>query len=546
MLLITIVFSLIVTVTANYENFTIPVSFRPIGHLATGLAYAHLHTTFNFNLLTSAHLKMEQFISHRQATSNSTEERKLQQLIKIQLQPATMTLKRLETALFNNNRQKRQALFGMSLGFGILGIGMSIYNTVQIQKIHNDINSLHSGFQHIYDVIEEQDQAITTLTQSIKDIKDACQVILSLHAMEEKQISTNTNLIILSTMVSTYVSEVASWGSGLEALMFGHLYPTLVNPKRLQTAMQTIKDKANSKGLTPLHCEVSSIYKSAISYFTTEEHRIVIIIHIPMVEANQIQLFEHLPVPFKIDNLIYTIESSNQILATDKTGHSGTELTKTDLLHCQTEKTHNGNTFICPNTNLLQTNIKNSCLGTLFFGIPHQLHRCNHLVQNTIETEDFIQQIGSNTIILLAKKESAIMKSCPNGTKLLTTKGLLTLTVDQDCSIITDTHIFKPQVKLDFQSDFIERQISIIYSDLVGNYGIKELDLAYSELQKTESPKRRHLAELKKWIAESSDLTYHTTIGYGISIFAITISATIFSILLYLYCKHKRSKAGSN
>ena len=546
MLLATILFSLIVTVTANTENVTIPISFRQIGHLATGLAYAHLHATFNYTLLTSAHLKMEQFIAHRQSTSNSTEERKLQQLIKIQLQPATMTLKRLEIALFDKNRRKRQALFGMSLGFGILGLGMSIYNTVQIQKIHNDINNIHSNFQHIYDVIEEQDQAITTLTQTIQDIKQACQVILSLHAMEEKQITTNTNLIILSTMISTYVSEVASWGSGLEALMFGHIYPTLVNPKRLQTAMQTIKDKAKSKGLTPLHKEVSSIYKSPISYFTTEEHKIFIIIHIPMVEANQIQLFEHLPVPFKIDNLIYTIESPNQILATDKTGHLGTELSKTDLLHCQTEKTHNGNTFICPNTNLLQNNIKNSCLGTLFFGIPHQLHKCNHLVQNTIGTEDFIQQIGPNTIIFLAKKESNIMMSCPNGTQLLTTKGLMTITTDQECSIITDTHIFNPQAQLDFQSDFIERKINVIYSDIVGSYGVKELSRAYSELQKTESPKKRHLAELKKWIAESSDTTYHTTIGYGISIFAITISAIIFSILLYLYCKHKRSKAGSN
>ena len=491
---------------------------------------------------------MVNFLQHRQQATNSSEERRMLQIIKIHLRPSQITLERLEFAFFNKNhkRTKRQALFGISLGFGILSMGMSIYNMIQIKKLHNDINNINQGFQHVYDIIKEEDHAITQLSNSIEHIKTACKIILTVTNLEQERTTMNSNLLLLTTMINTHNSEISSWGSGLEALMFGHLYPTLVNPKRLQIAMQIITNQANSRGLTLLHEETSAIYKSDISYFSTTEKKIIILVHVPLVEKNQIDVYEHLPIPFPIDNLIHTVESNNQILATDKSGNMGLELSKTDLLHCQTESTHAGNAFICPNTNLLNNNIKNSCLGALFFGIPHQLHNCHHFVQDSTNTQDFIIQTGPTTITLLAKESKTIMMVCKNASHAMSAKGLVKMSVAEGCSILTETHTFNPQVILDMESDFIERQLKIKADLIFGNDNHNDLAKAYQELARTQRPGKRHLAELRHWLVGASANNTNTAVSYGISMIAVTLSCVILSILLFLYCKYSRGKANQN
>jgi hypothetical protein len=107
------------------------------------------------------------------------------------------------------------------------------------------------------------------------------------------------------------------------------------------------------------------------------------------------ELYEYFPLPTKIGNLFLTIESTEIILATDAQGQEGLEMSQIDLQRCQTEDQHDGKLYICQNTNLLQNQIRKTCLGALFFGHKSDVaKRCHYYTRLQEETEEFAKQIS--------------------------------------------------------------------------------------------------------------------------------------------------------
>jgi hypothetical protein len=66
------------------------------------------------------------------------------------------------------------------------------------------------------------------------------------------------------------------------------------------------------------------------------------------VDMDQIDLYKHLPIPFELGNLLITLESGWNVIASNDTSAFGLELTHDNLLHCQVGNVHSGNIYICP------------------------------------------------------------------------------------------------------------------------------------------------------------------------------------------------------
>jgi hypothetical protein len=103
------------------------------------------------------------------------------QLIEHQFQHSAEIIKQMNAVFFNDDQQrnKRQILGGLSLGFGIVSFVMSILNKIEISKLHEKFDILESGVEQIIHVLDEQDHAITTLTNNVNAIKEVVKLLLT-------------------------------------------------------------------------------------------------------------------------------------------------------------------------------------------------------------------------------------------------------------------------------------------------------------------------------------------------------------------------------
>ena len=529
----------------NANDLKVSTSFRKIGRLATGLSYGHLHATLNLKTLKQSHQNLENFLIEQLRTVKTTNEKILIQTIQGNLTPSKTTLMRLDLAFFHDipNRPKRQALLGLALGGGLLSFGLSIYNTIQISNLNNKIKNMETGFEHVIHAFEEENHSIMMLANSVNDIKRTCQILLTLQETEQKEITFLTQSLLLNAMIQTHNAEVSSWARGLEALLHGHLLPTLVNPAKLQHAVQIMSEKAEKRGLRLLHTEKSSVYKSPISFLANDQFELEVFIHLPLIDSDPIDLFEYIPIPLEIQDMLVTIEADRQILATDSSGNRGIELSKIDLLHCQMEKMHLGNTYVCPNTNLLRNDIRQTCLGSLFFSLRNQIpSRCHHYIQKTSEVDNFALQTGPKKFILFARENLTLLNVCRNGTQnIQNVSGITTIEANVNCTIVTDHHTFKPQLNIDVDENFLERPIFMPQDHLIGYTKMVDLQRAYDELAKVRTPERLHLGKLQNWLRETSQSDSETTIAYSVSFVSIVISSLMLTLFVYLFCIYKRS-----
>ena len=79
-------------------------------------------------------------------------------------------------------RQKRQVFLGIAIALGLFSAGTSIYNTIEIKKLHHDIISMKStmidGFRHVATILQEEDHAIHQLTNNVHILKAEVRYLL--------------------------------------------------------------------------------------------------------------------------------------------------------------------------------------------------------------------------------------------------------------------------------------------------------------------------------------------------------------------------------
>ncbi len=102
------------------------------------------------------------------------------------------------------------------------------------------------------------------------------------------------------------------------------------------------------------------------------------------------------------------------------------------------EDIHNGKLYICPNTNLIQNNICNSCLGWMFFGNTKKMMEKCHIFPFLSEHE-FVQQVSENTVGLFSKDDMTVWQSCQGKIKILPNiTGLTTVTIPAGCKLVSE------------------------------------------------------------------------------------------------------------
>ncbi len=136
-----------------------------------------------------------------------------------------------------------------------------------------------------------------------------------------------------------------------------------------ETILHHIKDTAaNNKFHNFIH-QPSDLYKLETSFIhQPEEQTVILILHVPFVEAeNLLPLYEFISLPIYFNfssnvSIIWDVGKSD-LIAIGNTEAFQT-LSTSDLANCK----RLGQTFFCERRSVLQTNIVEDCLGSLYLG----------------------------------------------------------------------------------------------------------------------------------------------------------------------------------
>ncbi len=500
------------------SNVTMSQHFRHIGALATGVSHAHIYGKVDFAKLRESYAGIIEHIRDREAASNSTEERAFIGTLSPQLRVASEALDDIEELFFHQEspgRQKRQFLAAAVAGFSVVNVGVTLYNSVQIQKmavaLSQQQDETEEGFRHVAQALREEDQAVHQLTLNVRDLESQCRGVLKMLEEQSSHVSYLANAVSTLTLVNNLNMELLTWGRGLDFLTNGRLHPALVDPERLRIGYERVLVKAGALGLRPLHREASHLYKSPVSYLATSDRQIMMVVHLALVKKAPLKLYKHLPIPTRTGNIFVTLESESAktILATDEFGARGLELSQLDLLRCRSEDRIAGKLFLCPDTNLVAKEVRRTCLGALYFGREQDAARkCLHFAHRLQADEELAQQVAPDELVLSLADNTAVEEACPGEPAAVTVvpPGVTSLRVRPGCKLTTRSYTFTSPAVLDMPSEFVKTTVTIPRPPMLSpeRASHTEQSLAALELDKAKGPaERTHLAELEAWMAKA-------------------------------------------
>jgi hypothetical protein len=185
----------------------------------------------------------------------------------------------------------------------------------------------------------------------------------------------------------------------------------------LETIVHHIKDTAAKNKFHNFIHQPSDLYKLETSFIhRLEEHTVILILHVPYVETkNLLPLYEFisLPIYFNFSSNVSVIpDIGKQDLITLGNTEAFQTLSSSDLANCKCL----GKTFFCEGRSVLQTNIIDDCLGSLYFGRATLIKQnCKFCIDSTREK---IYSLGNNTWLVYLVATIAMNQVCPKARTL--------------------------------------------------------------------------------------------------------------------------------
>jgi hypothetical protein len=178
---------------------------------------------------------------------------------------------------------------------------------------------------------------------------------------------------------------------------------------------------------------------------------VILILHVLFVQAeNLLPLYEFISLPIYF-NFSSNVSVIPDVGKSDLIAIGNTEAFKTlstsDLANCK----HLGPTFFCEGCSILQTNIIQDCLGSLYLGSATLIKaNCKFRIDSTREK---IYSLGNNTWLVYSIGTIATNQVCPKTGTLssLTIKSGQSVMVSHGCHIATMDHLISADESEDME-----------------------------------------------------------------------------------------------
>jgi len=433
--------------------------FRPMGNYAASTFISHVRIPFDYINLLQLQSKMIERMDrcipdldrfkfnldqYNRATLNSTFE-----LYKSDINQVFKLFKDLLASLPHVPERQRRQWDVASFVVATSALTLSTYNTVQISKLESKIEAQQQKTDLLTDIVKiheqhlhQLDRMIDTIGQELKALK----VQSGLHFSIDKAIAQ----VILDT--NKLRAVVAIFERVINTAFDQKLAPGALTVDVLDSILYHIKDTAAKNKYHNFIHQPSDLYKLEVSFIhRPEDKTVILILHVPFVETeNLLPLFEFISLPIYF-NFTANVSVIPDVGKADLIAIGNTEAFQTlptlDLANCK----RLGNTFFCDGRSVLQTNIVENCLGSLYLGSSSLIKaNCKFRIDSTREK---IYNPGNNTWVVYSIGTIVTNQVCPRDNSLspLTIKSGQTVTVKQGCNILTMDHLISADDSEDCQ-----------------------------------------------------------------------------------------------
>ena len=238
-------------------------------------------------------------------------------------------------------------------------MAMSTFNTVRITQLNEELSTLKEKTDLILDVVHLHEK--------------------HLHHIEEKLEQTNKLLADLLEANVWFTSKVTdAIEKKFESVIWHHenvvksaqhhrLAPGALPHDVLDGIIEHVTAVAKKKNLVPFVTFASDLFQIEVSHlYNPAKNEFTLILHVPMVaNSNLLNLYEFMPLPIHFNfaaNISITPDVGQTNLLTIRHSQSFQAISSTDLHACL----HLGDTFFCKGRKVMETDLKRSCLGSLY------------------------------------------------------------------------------------------------------------------------------------------------------------------------------------
>ena len=214
----------------------------------------------------------------------------------------------------------------------------------------------------------------------------------------------------------------------------------LLTPETLKQVFQHLEDQAEKQGLELLITQPLDLFQINTSYLHSNK-TITLILHVPMVaEDNKLNLLQFIPFPLSQSlgaNTTVTPKVDKDLIAVGK-HHQYKILGQTNLAAC----TKLGQNFLCKGRSVLRTDIKDSCLGSLYMHhLPGTLKNCHFELG---ETKEHVFQTGPSQWLVSAPQTFSSVMQCEKSHDTIFIKPISSITVNPGCKLYLKSHVIQP------------------------------------------------------------------------------------------------------
>jgi len=381
----------------------------------------------------------------------------------------------------------------VSLPFGIFGTFMGLYTTGQVNKLRRELYDVVAAHNRLVEVVQTHDKEIVELQQNVDDIKAYLTYSTELDiAHTSAKISRLRNQLISRYHVAVHV---------IQQLQHRRLAVDFLTGEQIQRMFIQLNVQAEANACTLLVRQHSDLFQLETSYFF-DGSDIYILLHVPMVPSDSmLRLFKlhPFPLPFSKKHALMPVAPDDILALSSGFNRYSVQLSTSDLMGCHVIN----NVYLCERHGVLNTNLNNSCLGSLY---QQDLNAVRHWCTLQIhESGELVYQLLNNWYLAYSVEAQTAPISCTNGTQseLHLSKGIVKFYLSPGCRMHLKQHLVISDISIKLDSDLLHfewRWDDVTLNDLDPeriNEDLKFLEdngirrPTYSDLQELQLHQRR-------------------------------------------------------
>lgn len=415
--------------------------FRTIGPGTNVESYSHLHIQLNIDGVLRNRQRARHHLTHdlpRWIKKHSDKNLHSDAV-------AEMTQNLLD--IFNLDNHKEQALAtlightedertrrGLLAGaLGLLGIGLSAWNTAELEQLKNRLHAQDDINQEVVHSLEETRHRIHANEAAISEMQDKVSQSLKLLFLRSTY---HFNLERIKEKAEVEVQKqshaLGDTHAAVVAVLSGRFPPTLIPPHELKRGFEELRRKTEKRGYRLLDDRVAGLFLAEVSSLI-KEGKLEIFIHVAAAPVRpQMTLYKYIPTSSLVNGKQVAVTSTTSYVLASDDLHETRELTDEEFARCRV----NNGFFRCLEE--VSTTDGTGCLTSLLRNDAKAAGRDCTTVFRTPPREEVTRGEG-NTFHVFSPEGGRASLTCPSSPRIL--KKLIPgdnkIIVEEDCTLTT-------------------------------------------------------------------------------------------------------------